>query len=240
VGQGTTNGSTPYYSADYYRNEYYLAEEKQAAQLAERIIEYDAVRLLLREASGELSAPTATMPPEAAVEQGATPAPASDNRAVTVGARPTDQELIPAVHRVAAVTDWSAELLPANGPTAAAPPSDEKPELLASAGEAPPLTVPDPGQPEAGFSALDLGALERGLDRFFAHLDEQGRRLLDWPGLANLGTWLAAGATATAAFELARRATRVRMSSPAGFASWHDGRRARDLDLLFFFGPDEP
>src|SRR5262249_39409312 len=170
IGQSSANGSTPYYPADYYRNEYYLAEEKQAAQLAERIIEYDAVRVLLREASGESSAPAPTMPPEAVVEQGATPAPANDNRAATVGARPTDQEQIPAVHRVAAVTDWSAELLPANGPTAAAPPSDEKPELLASAVEAALLPVPDFGQPAAGISALDLGALERGLDRFFAHL----------------------------------------------------------------------
>ena len=239
LGQTTANGSTPNYPTDYYSKEYYLAEAQRAAQLALRVAEYDAVRVFQQEASADPAPLADALPTEAMVEHAATPAPATDNRAVTVGARPTDEELIPAVHHVAAVSDWSAELLPANGPTIAAPPADDKPELLASAGESVPLVLPEPGQPAAGISALDLGALERGLDRFFAHLDEQGRRLLNWPGLATLGTWLAAGATATAAFELARRATRAPTARPAGFASWQDGRRARDIDLLFFFGLDE-
>jgi hypothetical protein len=137
------------------------------------------------------------------------------------------------------VADWSAEFLAADEPKVAAPPSDGTSELIASADDSAPLPVPEGGQLAAGVSPVDLNALERGLDRFFAHLNEQGRRLIEWPGLARLGSWLAAAATATAAFEIARRATRLRVARPAGFAAWQDGCRPHDLDLLYFFGPDE-
>jgi hypothetical protein len=96
----------------------------------------------------------------------------------------------------------------------------------------------DPSLLLAGSMPLDWEALERGIDRFFARLEETGRSLLTWPELANIGAWLAAGATATAFFELARRTAQTRLTGAVGSGAWRTGRD--DSEQLLLYGPNEP
>jgi hypothetical protein len=57
----------------------------------------------------------------------------------------------------------------------------------------------------AGPVPVDLHALTRGADRFFAQLEGLGRELAAWALSERVAPWLAAAAVGAAAYELARR-----------------------------------
>jgi hypothetical protein len=66
----------------------------------------------------------------------------------------------------------------------------------------------------SGAAPIDWGGVEHGLNRFFEHLEEYGRNLSQGHAPGELWWLLASGATATAVFELARRATQMRRLRP--------------------------
>jgi hypothetical protein len=66
----------------------------------------------------------------------------------------------------------------------------------------------------SGTAPIDWGSVEHSLNRFFEHLEEYGRNLSQGYAPGELWWWLASGATATAVFELARRATQMRRVRP--------------------------
>ncbi|HMF14381.1 MAG TPA: hypothetical protein VKE94_18820, partial [Gemmataceae bacterium] len=115
--RGTAAEADSYYSTDYYSSEYYAEEVRAlAAQRAELASESTAVRILLHDGTGEAEHPTNPPRPEVVTEI-APPAQVSPNpeiQAAAAAARPGDAEFIPAPHRAPAVTQLSAELLPAD------------------------------------------------------------------------------------------------------------------------------
>jgi Planctomycete extracellular len=82
-------------------------------------------------------------------------------------------------------------------------------------GEIPPTIAPRPGPDQsfprsgrtgnliAGTVPLDLAALERGIEEFFAHLDDLGQEITQWRVAATLTRWVVAAVFANATYELA-------------------------------------
>jgi hypothetical protein len=230
-----------YYARDYYASEYQAVErEKIAARQVERITEAAAFQVMLQAGQAEETAPAESGPPsqpptEIAV---ASSAPNVGLAPTTANVRSGNAELIPAMHHPGVPADWTAELVAAesdaNGDRTEA---ISTPEVSALADQPIHPPIADPGILCVGALPLDWEALERGIDRFFARLGETGRDLLSWPGVVNLGAWLAAGATATALFELARRKAQTRLTGAVGRGAWRTSRD--DSELLLFYGPSE-
>jgi hypothetical protein len=191
----------------------------------------------------EETAPAESPPPSQPVAETAvapvqaTNGPAATSASLQFG----DAQFIPALHHQGVPADWTAELVLAEESTDdAASPADGVSQVLAFADEHVRSASLDQGLLLSGTLPLDLEALEQGVDRFFARLEENGRSMFGWPGVANIGAWLATGVTATAFFELARRTAQTRLTSAAGCGAWRTSRETPDSELLFFHGPDEP
>jgi hypothetical protein len=228
----TTQANGSYYSQsdakEYYRPDYYTAlYAKQEAVQAQQVEEAVTLRLMQpAQGTAEPPAVTETAPPadmaETPSSQAATPN-GGYIAAASVG-RAGDVEVIPALHHRGVPIDGFAELeMPATGEANdAASMTLRSGETLAAAEHETAAVVPEAAGMLIGAVPLDLEALERGVGRFFAHLEAEARNWLTWPGIANLGWWLAAGTAATAAFELARRSARPSVVGGAGAMIWQD------------------
>jgi hypothetical protein len=139
------------------------------------------------------------------------------------------------------VVDWLAALDAAfiereNGLRGMSRVQDEAIALSSGDGEmipSPPISI------LSGDVAFNVAAMERGVRRFFDHLQEQSRDLMTQPGALTLGSLLAAGVATTAAFELARRWARARLAGPACGLDWREESWAHDSDLALLPPRDE-
>jgi len=233
--QGTPNA----YGADGYENEYYAVHLKRLAEIQAELVTGNAVvRELVRERA-PASTNFETESPQPAPESAPAVLPPTDAASPVASAKANDPEFVPSLRHPA--SESSSELLAAGDERR--PPqqdADSSFATLVSADESAHPCIPEPGTLASGAISVDLDALARDVDRFFTHLDQQGRRLLAWVGTTNFGSWLASAAAATAVFEIARRAARKPTPSVAGLVSWQGDRRFTDTDQLFFFGADEP
>lgn len=247
----TTQLDGTYYPQDYAKeatgpaDAYYAAESDQyAAEYAKqeaaeaRQAEVVAFRAL-QQAEGSAEPRALHLSPAEAQVVEAAPNPSATSNGglntASAAARSGDSEAIPALHHRSVPADLIAELVntadeQANQTVSSVPRGGE---TFAAAENETVATAPETGGLLTGAVPLDLEALERGVGRLFAHLEAQGRNWLTGPGVANLGWWLAAGTTATAAFELARRSARATAAGGDGMMAWHDP------ELSFFTSRDE-
>jgi hypothetical protein len=103
--------------------------------------------------------------------------------------------------------------------------------LLAQAGDVVPQ-VPDRPVP---ILAFDLAALERGVERFFAQIDQLGDEIVRWNDGLRLAPWFVVTAAATVALTIARR--QMEKQSPAAFSL---AGGPRPLTWTWFPGDGDP
>jgi hypothetical protein len=263
VSQQTSRSDASYYnqygaqdstSSEYMDMSYasdYSAEAASEAAYAKAVAQAQAQAeeaatahvLVQAQRGAEATAPETPPPQQAAPVESPSAAPAVvSNGPVTPPAvhRGNESLAIPALHHDTEASDWQAILALTDGSTQLVEAPDQSPGgLRAGAIQEESAAVPESGALMAGAVPFNLEEMERSVGRFFAHLDEQGWNWFREIRVASLGSWLAAGAAATAAFELARRSVRARFRGPAGSLAGGDDNWLADSDCSFTV-PDEP
>src|SRR5205807_7438881 len=128
--------------------------------------------------------------------------PQSENAvALSAGVRAGDPQGLPSHHASPAPADWLAALDVAavEKDTGADKTDGGQEQIIALSGGDSDGTPTPQGEVLSGTVSFNLAAMERGVRRFFEHLQEQGRELTTQPGALALGSLLAAGAATTAA-----------------------------------------
>jgi hypothetical protein len=160
-----------------------------------------------------------------------TPAPFVPPAVATPAAAPTTPQPVKGVANQPAALPFQSQLpqqlfVFASAESALVP-DDDRPGV-----EVPPTVAPRPGHnlsfPRsgrlgiliAGTVPVDLAALERGVEMFFAQLDDLGLEIAQWRAAATLTRWVVAAVFANAAYELACWLGKP-SRSPVIIGGWH-------------------
>jgi hypothetical protein len=234
--QGSTNAEYASYASDYSAEAAYeAAVAKSAAQAASQAEETAAVRVILQaQRATEATATENTTPQQAAPAETPSAGPAVASNGPVIAAvvhRTNETGAIPAFHHIAEASDGPTELALDDGASKTLDASsDRRAELHSAATDEEAGVVPDAGVLIAGAVPFNVEELERGVGRFFDYLDDQGWNWFKEIRVVSLGSLLAGGVAATAAFELARRSARARLQGPAGSLAGSDDPWLPDSD----------
>jgi hypothetical protein len=108
----------------------------------------------------------------------------------------------------------------------------DKPDIRSAAVQEKVVSAPLTNSLVAGIVPVDLAAVERSVDQFFARMDELGSELITAPASAKLAPWLLGAGLTTAAWQLAQwRLTKQPPQSPFTEGDWRNRRLAWLLGL---------